>query len=793
MAYEVLLLPQFIAAGLMLLLAGGLLWIEFRSAAHRAFALFLFLRAMAIVSNQMPRVLGPATFDYWFAVGQYFALGVPLALAYFVLVYAWRRPSPGLRIARSLLLVIALAVEFAYALDHTLSLTRAPDGRFLVGPLWLLETATPLAFGVVGGLLAFDSARRPPGPRRDATFLASIAFALSAIVEGTLPLAAVVHRGFAGWASGLVSSPGMAIVFPIYWLSHLLSLVMAFAALTFYLREAKRDSSRRTAVGLVVGLSLLAPLTSFYAEYGAPFLNQREPAAVAGAPGPGDFLLFTILGLWRLLIPGLVAYALVKYRLYGVDLKLKTGLRQGSLAAAFGGVYLAAFTVLTIVGLGLLPSFLWAFVPMLSLGFAAAPLRRAAGRAAHVLLPDVEPTPHYLARRKMQIYVAAVEEAQARGPAAAEETFLRVLRKRLGISAREHRSILLVLSAGQRFQRPERLELGPRFRVERELGRGSHSRALLAHDSVLDRKVVLKQPLVPWMLDGAGRQLFLGEARMAARVRHPNVVTIYEVLPDQEPPTLVLEYVGGGSLREVLRKGALPVAEGVRTVLDILAGLEAIHGGGILHRDLKPANILLAADGLAKVTDFGVARPPDALQATLPLVMGQQAGSIAYMSPEQARGASMDERSDLYSVGCILYEVLTGRHYLGLRSESEERALQMVQSAHPRLHRPEIPASLRPILERALAKNPRRRFANAPGMAHELRRALTGEHRKLAAATSASGRGLLARSPFTGRSVSQRRASEPAPWAGEPRHGSKYRRTRAGVEHHPKGFSHAAG
>lgn len=249
---------------------------------------------------------------------------------------------------------------------------------------------------------------------------------------------------------------------------------------------------------------------------------------------------------------------------------------------------------------------------------------------------------------------------------------------------------------------------------------------------------------------------------MAARVRHPNVVTIYEVLPDQEPPTLVLEYVEGGSLREVLRKGALPVAEGVRTVLDILAGLQAIHGGGILHRDLKPANILLATDGLAKVTDFGVARPPDALQATLPLVMGQQAGSIAYMSPEQARGAPMDERSDLYSAGCILYEVLTGHHYLGLRSESGARALQMVQSAHARLHRPEIPASLRPILERALAKNPRRRFPNALAMAQEVRRAMTGARRKLAAAAPARKKEPRARLPVTRGGVSQRRASEAA-------------------------------
>lgn len=762
MAYEVLLLPQFVAAGLMLLLAAGLLWVDFRSAVHRAFALFLLLRSMVIVANQMPRVLGPAAFDYWFAVGQYFALGVPFALAFFVLVHTWRRPGPILRSGRILLLAAAVAVELAYALDHTLSVTQAPDGRLRVGPLWLLETATPLAFGVVGGLLGLDAARNPPGPRRDGTFLASIAFSLSAIVEGTLPLAALVRRGFAGLASGLVSSPDTATVISLYWLSRLLSLVFALAALALYLRKARRDSSRRTAVGLIVGLSLFAPLTSFYAEYGAPFLNQQEPAAEAGAPGPGDFLLYTILGLWRILLPGLVAYALVRYRLFGVDLKLKTGLRQGSMAAAFGGVYLAAFTVLTLIGLSLLRSFLVALVPMLSLGFAFAPLRRAAGRAAHVLLPDVEPTPHYLARRKMQIYVAAVEEAQARGPAAAEETFLRVLRKRLGISAREHRSILLVLSAGQRFQRPERLELGPRFRVERELGRGSHGRALLAHDSVLDRKVVLKQPLVPWMLEEAGRQLFLGEARMAARVRHPNVVTIYEVLPDQEPPTLVLEYVEGGSLREVLRKGALPVAEGVRTALDILAGLQAIHGGGILHRDLKPANILLATDGLAKVTDFGVARPPDALQATLPLVMGQQAGSIAYMSPEQARGAPMDERSDLYSAGCILYEVLTGHHYLGLRSESGARALQMVQSAHARLHRPEIPASLRPILERALAKNPRRRFPNALAMAQEVRRAMTGARRKLAAAAPATKKGPRARLPVTRGGVSQRRASEAA-------------------------------
>ncbi|HEV8361231.1 MAG TPA: serine/threonine-protein kinase, partial [Candidatus Thermoplasmatota archaeon] len=261
---------------------------------------------------------------------------------------------------------------------------------------------------------------------------------------------------------------------------------------------------------------------------------------------------------------------------------------------------------------------------------------------------------------------------------------------------------------------------------------------LLALDTRLQRRVVLKQPLGPWLADPTYRKQFLQEARLAARIQHPNVVTVYEVLTEEEPPLLVLEYVDGSNLETELRaRGRLPPQEAVRVALEVLAGLERIHAEGIVHRDLKPANILLAADGTAKVTDFGVAQAPrEAALAATVMSGGGQPGTLAYMSPEQVRGEDVDARTDLYALAAVLVECLTGAHYAaGWEDEFELR--KRILTTPPALDHEGIPAGLAPVLAQALAKRPDERPADARAMARAMRKAVPELARRAAARTTA--------------------------------------------------------
>ena len=258
----------------------------------------------------------------------------------------------------------------------------------------------------------------------------------------------------------------------------------------------------------------------------------------------------------------------------------------------------------------------------------------------------------------------------------------------------------------------------PRFRIESELGYGATSKVLLAHDTVLDRKVVLKQPLSPWLLESHGREKFLREAQILAKLNHPNVVGIHEVLAHEEPPMLVLEFVPKGSLKDRLRgEPKLQPRDAVRITLDVLSGLGHVHDHGIIHRDIKPGNILLTDDGSAKLTDFNIAQPPPDVAKTITTsALSRHAGSPSYMSPEQTLGSRLDPRSDLYSVGAVLYEMLTGAHYLGDAPSSERELAERIRGAPVALPHPDVPLRMAVFLEKVLAKDPSHRFPNADAM-----------------------------------------------------------------------------
>ena len=198
-----------------------------------------------------------------------------------------------------------------------------------------------------------------------------------------------------------------------------------------------------------------------------------------------------------------------------------------------------------------------------------------------------------------------------------------------------------------------------RYIIERTLGRGGMATVYLARDGELDRLVALKV-LSPHLAEEESfRARFLREARLTARLVHANVVQVYDVGEDERGPFIVMEYVEGETLAaELARRRTFAPEEAVGLALQLCAGLEAAHAAGLVHRDIKPHNVLLRRDGVAKIVDFGIAR---AIDTTLHTEQGAILGTAAYLAPEQARGEPVTAVADLYALGIVLYELLTGR------------------------------------------------------------------------------------------------------------------------------------
>lgn len=266
--------------------------------------------------------------------------------------------------------------------------------------------------------------------------------------------------------------------------------------------------------------------------------------------------------------------------------------------------------------------------------------------------------------------------------------------------------------------------IASRYRLEKPLGRGGMATTYLAHDLLLDRPVAIKvlhaDPSEP-------RELarFVREARVAAALSHPHVVHVFDAGQDGEIAYLVMEWIDGGDLASLIRERApLPIDEAVQLTLDVLDGLAAIHRAGIVHRDVKPANVLLDRHGRAKLTDFGIARRVADPTLTGPTDL---LGTAPYVAPERVRGQPATAASDLYAVGILLYELLTGR--LPFPGQTPEELLAQHLQTPPvpaRRWRRDLPAALERVLSRALRKEPEARYRSAEAMAAALRAALRG-------------------------------------------------------------------
>lgn len=251
------------------------------------------------------------------------------------------------------------------------------------------------------------------------------------------------------------------------------------------------------------------------------------------------------------------------------------------------------------------------------------------------------------------------------------------------------------------------------YEVSGVVGAGGMGVVLKAFDRPLDRTVAIKVLAPHLATSGAARQRFSREARAAAAVLHPNVIAIHGVSTDGVLPFLVMPYVGGASLQKRIdENGPLPTADILRIGVQISSGLAAAHEQGLVHRDIKPANILLD-DGVDRliITDFGLARAVDDASVTR---TGMIAGTPQYMSPEQARGDSVDSRSDLFSLGSVMYAMCTGR--VPFRADNPYGVLKRISDNSPRPIgeiNPEIPEWLCEVVNMLHAKSPEDRFRSA--------------------------------------------------------------------------------
>lgn len=261
--------------------------------------------------------------------------------------------------------------------------------------------------------------------------------------------------------------------------------------------------------------------------------------------------------------------------------------------------------------------------------------------------------------------------------------------------------------------------MADRYELLDRLGEGGAAIVYRARDTRLDRVVALKVLRETFGVDAEFQRRFQREARAAASLNHPNIVDVYDYGESGRTYYIAMEYVGGGNLKDRIRAdGRIPAGRARDIAQQVLSALEAAHARGLVHRDVKPQNVLLDADGVAKLTDFGIAHAPDAAETTQ---VGTTVGTAAYIAPEQATGGVVGPPTDVYGVGILLYEMLTGKPPFEGGTPFEV-AYRQVNEAVPPPSRiaPSVPRDLEAVVLRALEKDPLSRFATAQEMASAL-------------------------------------------------------------------------
>lgn len=620
-----------------------------------------------------------------------------IPLPFFLVSFgASQLPSKSRAWATILVATVAVAAlaTLVFLLDPTrlVSVGRGADGLYVGtwGPWNGLLLATPF-FGALGlTLVALLQAKRDAPTDRVEDRATTMLLGLGLAVGFT----AGYNLSFYG--VGVLQGDGTAFQF--------LPVFVLLSAMTLYVAARSASAARRATLHAesarerVVALTLSVPFVLGLAE-GWFSLDYAQG-------------FFWTLGLWRLAGVAVIAYGFARWRFY--DLPQRTArvaagaggatAATAGAAAAYGATTLATASPV-VPALAALAVLLATFSPSLKLARrmfgVAAPASREALREA-------------LYGQRIDSYRAALEASIARGTEEEDAAFLAALRERFGITQAEERVLLHYARSSVVVARRDGRSAFDAFERLRLLGEGGGGRTWLARDRARDRLVVLKEPLDRYQSDEKAREAVLREARLAARVRHPNVVAVEEVVEGKGNPVIVMEYLEGGSLADLLRSrgGPLPWREAVGLAVEALRGLEAIHAAGIVHRDVKPSNVLLTAEGSPKIADFGIAVPASTGRT---VVEGSTtfAGTLSYVAPEVRAGFFQgDRRSDVYGAAAVLHELLRG-HPPGRPA-----------APSPRMAGGASPAVVEAALARALADRPEDRFPTARAFADELQRAL---------------------------------------------------------------------
>jgi eukaryotic-like serine/threonine-protein kinase len=296
--------------------------------------------------------------------------------------------------------------------------------------------------------------------------------------------------------------------------------------------------------------------------------------------------------------------------------------------------------------------------------------------------------------------------------------------------------------------------LSGRYRLEAKLGSGGMSTVYLARDETLDRAVAVKVMHREMSEQEDQLQRFRQEARAVAKLSHPNVVSVIDAGEDGGHPYIVFEYVKGETLKQrIARVGALDTQEAIAYAIEVARGLGVAHARNMVHRDIKPQNVLIDEEGRAKLTDFGISRQLEEAGVT---ATGRVLGTTDYVAPEQAMGRGVDPRSDIYSLGVVIYEMLVGQ--VPFHADSQVGvAMKHVNEELPDVQRrrPEASAAVALVVERATAKNPAERYQAIGEMVEDLETALEVEAAR-AGSTSGEATSVLEAVPAPKRKLSSR-------------------------------------
>ncbi len=691
---------------LMSLLGAALLFSNPRRDWNRLFGVLAALWGLQIVAANTVRL----TVDPNVALlSGRLTLAFLIPLYFFIVAFAATFPRPRPPFGTSGVAVAALTLPAAAALAVLflepdlliVDIIQTPEGRWTLrwGRLMPYLVTAPffgaLSYALFVMMRRFEEA--PSSTERKQVGSVLAALGLYAAYYSPRQLSSFGREALGFEAAPEASNAEAALIAAI--MAATVAILVAIAArLVRRIRAHPRGPVRRQATTIlaIIGVGMLAALLA---------------EALGGLGGPS----LELVGVVRLGSIGLIVFAIARYQLFDLELRAKQGTTAASvllIVGALGGAVYWGMRQLAVSAL------VQVSVSGVVAAVALVPMLHVAYRLADRVAPRVDEEGDHVYLRKLEVYRAAVERFLARGEEPdASDPELRELRERLSLGDRDH-AVAATLAETTVGPGSRGIVMAPgeeafgKYELETVIAEGGFGRVFRARDTVLGRPVAIKELLAKWRDEEALAQRFLQEARFVGRLNHPNIVSVYGVEEHGGDRYIIMEHVGGGSLADRLKAGALGLEEALDAARGMLAGLSAAHAEGIVHRDVKPSNVLFDEDGRVKLVDFGIAnltrQKPGRTVSGL-ASPGSNPGTLSYMSPEQARGDPVDERADVYSAAAVLVECLTGRAPVDVGGMDPARARELIGEGKA-VRAEGVPAPVRSVLETALDPSPEDRF-----------------------------------------------------------------------------------